>query len=96
MLGAGMRGIEDELELPKPVDDINLFEMSDAEKAELGIASLPKTLIDALKIFESSELMKEILGEHVHSYIVSNKKAELNSYLTSVSQWEIDRYLHRL
>ena len=92
MLGAGLKGIEEQLELmPEATNDI--FEMSAAELKEANIATLPENLGAAIKLFEESETMKEILGEHIHSFYVENKKAEWADYIKDVSQWELDRYL---
>ncbi|MCL4078850.1 glutamine synthetase family protein [Coriobacteriia bacterium Es71-Z0120] len=92
MLGAGLKGIEEELELmPEATNDI--FEMTEAELAEAGIETLPKNLGEAIERFEHSELMKEVLGEHIHAFYVENKKAEWADYIKNVSKWELDRYL---
>ena len=37
--------------------------------------------------------MKEILGEHIHTFYSENKKAEWADYIKDVSEWELDRYL---
>ncbi|MBC7266138.1 MAG: glutamine synthetase [Coriobacteriia bacterium] len=92
MLGAGLKGIEEELELmPEATNDI--FEMTEEELAEAGIGTLPKNLGEAIERFEQSELMREVLGEHIHSFYVENKKAEWADYIKNVSKWELDRYL---
>jgi glutamine synthetase len=92
MLGAGLKGIEEQLELmPEATNDI--FEMSEAELKEANIAMLPENLGAAIKLFEESETMKEILGDHIHEFYVENKKAEWADYIKDVSQWELDRYL---
>jgi len=92
MLGAGLKGIEEKLELmPEATNDI--FEMSHAELDEAGIKTLPKDLGEAIELFEGSELMKEVLGEHIHTFYVENKKAEWADYIKQVTQWELDRYL---
>ena len=39
------------------------------------------------------ELMKRTLGEHIHSYLVEEKRREWSEYLRQVSPWELDRYL---
>ncbi len=92
MLGAGLKGIEDELELmPEATNDI--FEMTEAELDAAGIKTLPKDLGEAIELFEKSELMKEILGEHIHKFYVENKKAEWADYIKHVTEWEMNRYL---
>ena len=37
--------------------------------------------------------MKDILGEHIHTFYAENKKAEWADYIKHVTQWELDRYL---
>jgi len=92
MLGAGLKGIEEELVLA-PEATNNIFKMSDAELEAAKIHTLPGTLGEAIDKFEASELMKEVLGEHIHSFYVANKRAEWDEYRLQVSEWEIDRYL---
>jgi glutamine synthetase len=92
MLGAGLKGIEDELELmPEATNDI--FEMSHDELEAAGIKTLPKNLGEAIELFEASEAMKDILGEHIHTFYTENKKAEWADYIKHVTPWEMDRYL---
>jgi glutamine synthetase len=92
MLGAGLKGIEEKLPLPAEATN-NIFKMTDEELEAAGIKTLPGTLGQAIDKFESSELMKEVLGEHIHSFYVENKRAEWDSYRLQVSEWELDRYL---
>ena len=96
MLAAGMKGIEDGLELPPAVELSDLEGVSQAELAAKGICKMPATLGDAVELFEHSELMREVLGEHIHSFLVSEKRREWESYRRSVSRWELDRYLEEL
>jgi len=92
MLGAGLKGIEEKLELA-PEATNNIFHMSDAELDAAGIKTLPGSLGDAIELFANSELMKEVLGEHIHSFYTENKRAEWDEYRTQVTQWELDKYL---
>ncbi len=92
ILGAGIRGIEEKLELgPEEREDV--FAMSQEERQRRNIASLPKDLGAAIDLFERSELMTEILGENVKQYFVRNKRAEWDTYRAHVTQWEMERYL---
>ncbi len=93
MLAAGLAGIEEDLELPAPIDDLNLFEHSDDCLTNRGLRKMPENLGAAIELFEGSELMRQTLGDHIHSYLVHAKKAEWSEYLGHVSQWELDRYL---
>ena len=92
MLGAGLKGIEDELELA-PEATNNIFHMSQDELDAAGLKTLPGSLSDAIELFANSQLMKDVLGEHIHSFYVENKRAEADEYRMQVTQWELDRYL---
>ncbi len=93
MLAAGLAGIEEGLEPPAPVEDKNLFTYSSHAAADAGLSLLPANLGEAVELFEASDLMKETLGEHIHSYLVESKRTEWLDYLRHVSSWELDRNL---
>jgi glutamine synthetase len=95
ILAAGLRGITEGYELP-PEADANLFELDDAELAKLGISQLPHSLSDALRVMEQSTLVAEALGEHIFEWFLRNKRAEWMGYKTSVTPYELDRYLKAL
>jgi glutamine synthetase len=95
MLGAGLKGVEEGLKVP-PEATNNIFHMSAEELDAAGIKTLPGDLGEAIKLFEDSQLMKDVLGEHIHTFFVENKKAEWAEYTASVSQWELDKYLEVL
>jgi glutamine synthetase len=92
MLGAGLAGIEEGLVLPSEFT-ANAFALSAEELKEAQIATLPSNLGAAVDAFEQSALMREILGEHIHSYFVRNKRAEWAEYSAHVTDWELSRYL---
>ena len=93
MLAAGLAGIEEGLEPPAPVEDTNLFTYSSHAAEDAGLSLLPANLGEAVERFAASALMKETLGEHIHSYLVATKRREWMDYLRHVSPWELDRYL---
>jgi glutamine synthetase len=95
ILAAGMKGITEEYPLPAEAD-ANLFEMTDADLAKLGIAQLPQSLSDALTVMESSSLVKEALGDHIFEWFLRNKKIEWRGYKTQVTPFELDRYLRSM
>lgn len=96
MLGAGLKGIEDGLELQPPYGGVELHSKSPDELEEAGIRMLPGNLGEAIANFESSDLMREILGDHIHRFYVENKKIEWREYSSYVSDWELRRYLPTL
>ena len=95
MLGAGMAGIEGRYELPDPIEE-DIFDMNPAERCAHGIADLPGNLYAAILETEQSDLVRQVLGDHVFNKFIENKKIEWDMYRTHVSAFEIDRYLPRL
>jgi glutamine synthetase len=95
VLSAGLRGIEEGYELPEEVQG-NLHAHSPEELAAKGVRSLPGNLNDAVDLMETSDLVREALGEHVFGFFIRNKRQEWAEYKTQVSQFELDRYLPRL
>jgi glutamine synthetase len=92
MLGAGLAGIDEGLELPEEFT-ANVYSLSPEELAAAGITTLPASLGEAIDRFEASTLMRSILGEHIHSYFVANKREEWAAYRAHVTDWELNRYL---
>jgi glutamine synthetase len=95
MLAAGLEGIEKGYQLPEEAAD-NIYEMTDEEREEAGIYSLPEDLHEAILIAEESKLLKKALGEHVHEQFIRNKKAEWDEYKAQVSEYELNNYFSRL
>ncbi len=92
VLAAGMKGLEEEYELPREAED-NVWSLNERERKALGLEQLPKNLHDAIKIAEDSELLAETLGEHVYEFFLRNKRAEWEEYRGQVSAFERDRML---
>ncbi|UCF56497.1 MAG: type I glutamate--ammonia ligase [Deltaproteobacteria bacterium] len=92
MLGAGMSGVEKKLELPDPIEE-DIYEMNPAERRAHGITDLPGNLYSATLEAEKSELVKEVLGDHIFDKFIENKKIEWDNYRTHVSAFEIGKYL---
>ncbi len=95
VLGAGLKGIEKGYPLPDELTS-NLYEMTPAERLAEGIEALPSSLEEAITCLERSELVPDVLGEHVFEWFIRNKRAEWEAYKTQVTPFEIDRYLPML
>lgn len=85
-LAAGMRGIHDELELPEESS------VSFDQLAESGARRLPRDLGEAVEEFEKSDLMREVLGDHIFNYLLREKRAEWDEYSQTVTDWELRHY----
>lgn len=92
MLMAGLKGIEEKLELPDPIED-DIYNMSDAEREELDIEMLPSSLYEAIMETESSELVREALGDHLFDKFIHNKLIEWDNWRMQVTDYEIRQYL---
>jgi glutamine synthetase len=93
LLAAGLKGIEDRLELQAPDERRDLSLLSRQDRIEAGIKTLPQNLGEAVELFARSALMREVLGDHIHEYLVEAKRAEWDAYCHHVSPWETERYL---
>ena len=95
VLGAGMKGIEQDYDLPPEAED-DVWSLNDRERTSLGIDPLPHNLNEAIRVLESSELLAETLGEHVFDFFLRNKRAEWADYRGQVSAFERDLMLPQL
>jgi glutamine synthetase len=92
MLAAGMEGIEKGYEIPDPIEE-NVYEMSEQEREERGIGTLPASLLEAILLTEKSELVRKALGDHLFTAFIQNKKIEWDQYRTQVTEFELKKYL---
>ncbi len=92
LLKAGLDGISSKLPTPPPVDR-NIYVMSDEERIEEGIPSLPIDLKEALSELLRDDIICEALGDHALSHFYELKEIEWDMYRTQVHQWERDQYL---
>ena len=95
MLAAGLKGIEEEYQVPAPAVG-NVLEMSPQRRQSLGIRPLPTSLGEAIVLAESSDLLYEALGDHVFNSLIENKKIEWEEYRSTVTDYEVSRYLSTL
>jgi glutamine synthetase len=92
LLGAGLAGIERGYELPAGAED-DVWALSPLERQAAGYQPLPENLSEAIAVMADSELVAEVLGEHVFDYVLRNKRAEWEQYRREVTPYERRRYL---
>ena len=95
LLCAGLDGIDNNLELPKPVEE-NIHQLSPAQIKKLKLDPLPTSLYEAIQNFKQSKLAKEVLGTHVFNELIELKTREWDRYNSQVTKYEIDKYLPML
>ncbi len=91
-LAAGLDGIERKLELP-PEATAETLKLTDRQMFEAGYTPLPRSLKEALDVFEDSQFMKDALGEHIHSFFLKKKRDEWHKFESTITEWEIKHYL---
>jgi glutamine synthetase len=92
MLASGLDGIKNRMQLPPPTDR-NIYVMSEEEREEQGIPSLPLNLKQALEEMIRDDVVCDALGEHALAHFYELKEIEYDMYRTQVHQWERDQYL---
>ncbi|GAB4305643.1 MAG: type I glutamate--ammonia ligase [Myxococcota bacterium] len=92
MITAGLDGVKRGLTPPPPVN-VNVFELSEKERKEYKITSLPGDLSEALNALEKDEIICSALGPHILTNFLRLKREEWSEYIAAVHQWELDRYL---
>jgi glutamine synthetase len=95
LLAAGLAGIEGKYELPEPVKG-NVLAMSAEERRSKGIINLPGSLDEALKLTDSSQVVRDALGDTIVDSFVRNKRIEWAEYARTVTDYEVKRYLRLL
>lgn len=95
LLATGLDGIRNKIDPGSPVE-LNVYHMSYEERKAKNIISLPESLKEALDELESSELMRETLGETLFDNFLSEKRKEWDLYRMQVTEWEVNRYIKRL
>jgi len=91
-LAAGLDGIEKEMTPPAEVTG-NIFQMTEKERIENGIFSLPPTLYDAIKEMRKDKLITDLLGEHITDRYIAGKMSEWNEFRTQITDWELNKYM---
>ncbi|KQP09368.1 type III glutamate--ammonia ligase [Methylobacterium sp. Leaf93] len=93
VLAAGLEGIRERIDPGAPNED-NLYDLTDAQRAERGIEFLPQTLAEAVDAFAADPLVEKTLGKALRDEFIRYKRAEWEEYHLTVSAWEIERYSH--
>lgn len=93
VLAAGLEGVRERIDPGAPNED-NLYDLTDAQRAERGIAFLPQNLAEAVDAFAADPLVEATLGKALRDEFIRYKRAEWEEYHLTVSAWEIERYSH--
>ena len=89
VLAAGLDGIDNDRD-PGQRLDINMY--TEGHKVR-RIRRLPLNLLDAVRLFDKSKVLREAFGDELVSSYVKLKLEDWRSYATTISQWERDHTL---
>jgi glutamine synthetase len=92
MLNAGLTGIERGYKLPEPME-MDVYHLSEEDRAKYHIDVLPGSLNRAIEFAESSEILRETLGDHIFEQFITSKKVEWDDYRIRIHPYELERYL---
>ena len=87
--------VDKEYELPDAAE-ADVFDLTESERSKRGIESLPSNLLEALRITEDSDLVRNALGDSVFNSFVENKKIDWERYRSQVTDYEVSQYLPTL
>ena len=89
VLAAGLDGVANERDPGKRLD-INMY--TDGHKIR-GLRRLPANLLDAIRLFEKSKVLRSGLGDALVDSYSKLKYQDWRSYSSAISQWERDHTL---
>jgi glutamine synthetase len=97
VLAAGLDGMERGLDPGDATTELNLHELTEDQRNDLGVELLPANLLDATRELERDDVLREAFGhtgrEDYVDYFVRVKQQEFKIAHEQITQWEIDRYL---
>jgi len=93
MLAAALDGIDKKLTPPKPLNNINVYHLSEDERTRLNIPSLPGSLAEALDELSRDAVIQEAIGPAAYEAFVRAKLEEWDQFRIRVTDWEVERYL---
>ena len=89
VLAAGLDGVASKRDPGKPLD-INMY--TEGHKVK-NVRRLPSNLLDAIRVFEKSKVLRAGLGDDLVDSYVKLKHQDWRSYSAAISQWERDHTL---
>jgi len=89
VLASGLDGVASKRDPGKPLD-INMYTHGHTLK---GVRRLPSNLLDAIRLFEKSKVLRAGLGDALIDSYAKLKHQDWRSYSASISQWEREHTL---
>jgi len=93
MIAAALDGIDNNLPCPEPLNNVNVYHMTQEERIDRNVAELPGSLADAIRELDNDQVLQDALGPVIYEAFKRAKWAEIEEYRTHVTDWEVERYL---
>ena len=93
MLAAALDGIDNPINCPDPLNDVNVYLLTQADREKKNIAELPGSLAEALRELDDDQVLQRATGPIIYEAFRRAKWAEVDESRMSVTDWEIARYL---
>ena len=87
-IAGGLYGIKNKMSLGEPFAG-NGYDAPD-------IPRIPWNIVDAINLWERSDIARECFGDDVHHHILTMAKAEWEAFNHTVTDWELRRYWERI
>jgi glutamine synthetase len=88
-IAAGLDGIDNRIEPP-------LQFSGDAYALDSNLPTVPATLTEAIELLDNSEFARSALGNRVVDHYVHHLRLENRAFLSSVTDWERQRYFEQI
>ena len=93
MIASAFDGIDNNITTPKPLNNINIYDLSEDERKAKDIKELPSSLMEALENLDKDTVLKDALGEEIYTAFRRAKLEEWEDFRINVTDWEVDKYL---
>jgi len=92
LIGAASDGVETRT-LPGTPLTGSTYDLSERDRHERGIGTLPKSLRQAIDALETDAVVRATLGDHIYHAFKDAKLTEYETYRRAVHEWEHRAYL---
>ncbi len=101
MLAAGIQGIKERIEPPERISK-NIYHLTEHERKQSNIDTLPGSLEEAVNEFKKATFLKNTLGVRLYDSLTTVMMKEWESYASAVQEpyskditdWEYEHYLY--
>jgi len=94
LMAAGLDGIERGLKLPPPVN-VDPYNLSDKDRAAIGIDRLPTSLKEAITNLKRDEILLKALGERLATSYIAVKELDIESFAAADEAFEFRQHIYK-